>query len=507
MTMGSSLKTVLIALVLGLVMVAPASSRDDDAVVGKLLSEALKARGDEYRACRSQVVSLGEAALPLLKRKAVDPDWHVAAIAAAIAGRIEQPDLYQTLEDGVKSAVGFAWAAEPEPRLTILHGALEPILPAYYSGSDKAEQARRRQKTLDLWGGPDGTAFMIEAMLKGCETPTGGKKHFAGWRDLGRDFCTARLGISTQPMALPALLEALQSPEFEDIANAAAYAFKGVEKQKAEGPLVALLNATKRPQQDYIVQALANIKSARAAGFLPALVDNTDSFQITRQLVEIGGTEAAQALVTMLTRPNEFVRCSAAEALTQMKAVEAVGPLIGLLEDRSERVRAHAAQSLGAFQDARATDAAINALRDSSWWVRSSAANGLGSSGDKRAVPALMHAVTDSKPEVRGSAITALAQMGDSVAADVILAGLNDPERYVRIEAARAQGTVKDPRAVEPLIEMLAYGDYEERLPARLALRDITGVSRNDAQQWREWWAVSNDKFRDKKPFESGWVK
>lgn len=466
---------------------------------------AATATGSTYRDLRDQIVAMGPSALPSLKNQAGSRDWRVAELAKAMAGRIERPDVYSALDKEVKGAVGFAERAHPAPTQTILGWALAPIAEYGRMSGSKLEQEKRREKTLKLWGGEDGTAYMIETMLKGWETPPGGKKPYPRWSDLGRDFCTARLGISTQPVALEALLEVLSLPEYEDIANPAAMAFRGIEKRKAEGPLRELLRTLQRPRRDYVVKALANIKSKYAAPYLAELAANSDSFVIGGQLVEIGGPEAAQALLKMLKDPNDFVKCHAIDRLGQLTPPEAVGPLIETLNSGSEKVRASAAGVLGAFKDRRATDALIGVVQSSpSWWVRSRAADGLGRSGDRRAVPVLIRASSDKSEDVRSAVVTALARMGDPAGADVILAGLNDTSVSVRMSAVRAQKTVQDPRAVDRLFEIFAHGTYQEQLPAKLALRDVTGGWFGTAEQWQEWWSANKDSFRDKQPFQDG---
>jgi len=48
---------------------------------------------------------------------------------------------------------------------------------------------------------------------------------------------------------------------------------------------------------------------------------------------------------------------------------------------------------------------------------------------------------------------------------------------------------IKDPRAVEPLIETLKDNDFVVRYAAKYALTKITNTDLGeDVTKWREWW-------------------
>ena len=120
--------------------------------------------------------------------------------------------------------------------------------------------------------------------------------------------------------------------------------------------------------------------------------------------------------------------------------------------------------------------------------VSRSAARELGRLGNPRALQPLADLLGD--PEVNESAAEALIRIG-SKAVDVLAGALRSENLLARRTAARALGDIRDPRGVDPLITVLqGDSDYAVRTTAATALGQI--------KDQRAIWALVNTlKLRD----------
>jgi HEAT repeat protein len=138
-----------------------------------------------------------------------------------------------------------------------------------------------------------------------------------------------------------------------------------------------------------------------------------------------GQSDNVSALIADLSSPDAGVRMKAVNALGQAKDPRAVEPLIGALNDTDFGVRSRAPLALGEI-GAPAVESLIAALKHPYSNVRQGAAMALGIIKDPRAVEPLIDAI-----KVKGQDFNA------------------------RDDAAWALSAIKDPRAVDPLIALL----------------------------------------------------
>ena len=76
---------------------------------------------------------------------------------------------------------------------------------------------------------------------------------------------------------------------------------------------------------------------------------------------------------------------------------------------------------------------------------------------------ALMVSLTTDKDDtVRQAALTVLANHGTKEQVPQLIKALNDPDAGVRTTVARGLGRIKDPRAIEPLANLLATGQSDQ---------------------------------------------
>ncbi len=82
----------------------------------------------------------------------------------------------------------------------------------------------------------------------------------------------------------------------------------------------------------------------------------------------------------------------------------------------------------------------------------------------------------------------------------ILLTLINDTSPAVRRAAIEKIGEIKDPRAIEPLIETLKDKDNDSNvvLSAKDALLKITGTGNDfwrDITKWKEWWQENKSKY------------
>jgi HEAT repeat protein len=149
---------------------------------------------------------------------------------------------------------------------------------------------------------------------------------------------------------------------------------------------------------------------------------------------------------------NPHVRAAAARALGDLGRKEAVPDLVILLRDPEGYVRSAAAQSLGKLGDRSAIQPLIGVLVGEQ--VPGQEGSGTG----------LIIGTTDQLPELARLKIVeekigAIRALGDLQAAEavdpIIKYGLKSDDAGIRAEAAFGLGKIRDPRAIDPLREVV----------------------------------------------------
>jgi HEAT repeat protein len=121
--------------------------------------------------------------------------------------------------------------------------------------------------------------------------------------------------------------------------------------------------------------------------------------QAFASLVELGGDEAAQAVVARLRRglPPQLIE-AAIDSLVLLNRPSLAPPLLELTQHRRIQIRIKAMQALASLQMKSAQSALLYALDDPSSEVRSAAVQALASVGNARALPALYTAAERGVP-------------------------------------------------------------------------------------------------------------
>lgn len=114
----------------------------------------------------------------------------------------------------------------------------------------------------------------------------------------------------------------------------------------------------------------------------------------------------------------------------------------------------------------------IAALADEDWAIREEAATLLGTMRDPRAVGPLVSLLRDSDRAVREAAIGALTAIGEP-SVPVLGLCLSDPQTSVQEAASTVLASIADRRVLRPLIESLKNSDWIVRMQVARALGHI----------------------------------
>lgn len=170
-----------------------------------------------------------------------------------------------------------------------------------------------------------------------------------------------------------------------------------------------------------------------------------------RTIINIG-IQAAQPLIAALKDDDAELRSKVVCALGEIKDSRAVEPLIGILRDKSSGVRQEAIVSLGKIGDRCAVEPLIAMLNDEDERVVDVAADVFWYFKDVRAVEPLIGSL---KRQPSARIIEALGELGDPRAVEPLVNLLKD--NYYEDNVLRALGKLKDSRAVEPIIAKFYY--------------------------------------------------
>lgn len=184
------------------------------------------------------------------------------------------------------------------------------------------------------------------------------------------------------------------------------------------------------------------------------------------------GPGIAELLTRALEYGNEDLRYWVTVVFRRM-GTAGIDQLLEALQDSNSNVAYFAASALAEVADPRVVRPLIRALGSSSWPVRNAASTSLSLLGDM-SIEQLVNSIEDEHEDVAFWVAKTLKRIGRSAIPEVVrlLKKGADEQRFY---AAKALGQLRDPRAVEPLIEALTDGHEWVRLYAAIALGEIGG--------------------------------
>jgi HEAT repeat protein len=246
----------------------------------------------------------------------------------------------------------------------------------------------------------------------------------------------------------------LQDDQYALVRDRAADALARPNDEKAVAALVQAIVSENREARFHAHEAIISCKAVSA---LPQLAKHVhDSNRDVREKIvrifgEIGGSDQVPYVTDALNDPDPVVRLAAVQALRKLQGVGMVESLETKCNDADPNVRAESARALGNIGDRKAVPKLVELLHDDNGFVRSAAAESLGQLGDRTATVALIQVLTGEKPHpAQGSEQDGLVISAQSGALPEI-ARLKLVEE--KINATKALGDIRDPVAVDALIE------------------------------------------------------
>lgn len=272
----------------------------------------------------------------------------------------------------------------------------------------------------------------------------------------------------TAPKAVKAEIETLRSGDTMADGAAKRAAARGLAEKgrKAKGAILALITTwTWSPKRE---RPQSRLKAARRRSLLMGLRSD-----IGKALNSMGAV-AVEPLSAALKSRSTILR-EQAKVLRRMSDPGAVTPLITGLNDENALVRTTCAEALGGIGKERAIRPLFEAMGDRDAHVRTAAASALVEIGTPRAFKKLLDGLRSDDPTIHEAAkvLGKLRKPADPQVVDILIAALEDRDERVQVTVAKALGSLRDPRAVTPLISQLGSPHASVHRQVRRALDRI----------------------------------
>jgi HEAT repeat protein len=288
------------------------------------------------------------------------------------------------------------------------------------------------------------------------------------------------------------LIEFLRAEE-TDLRMHAALALGEHEELSAASALISALNDPDVNVRYHVIEALGKLRATEAVAPLLAVAESRDfflSFAALDALAEIGDGSVSGRIVLLLD--DDLLREAALRTIGRVGGSTDIGNVVELLNDDVSLAPVVAAAAVEIFSRHCGLDEGVRAIIDKAREAVNSASltrlSEVLGSANKNDLPALIEfagwfddeslreklvdLLRDS--DMRERAASALAMQGaNSVEALIDELGSEEPE--IREAAATALGRVGDPRAVEPLAELLEDGTVSDRRAALHAMIELGG--------------------------------
>jgi HEAT repeat protein len=313
----------------------------------------------------------------------------------------------------------------------------------------------------------------------------------------------------------------LQDDQYALVRDRAADALARPNDEKAVAALVQAIVSENREARFHAHEAIISCKAVSALPQLAKHVHDANRDvreKILRIFGEIGGSDQVPYVTDALNDPDPVVRLAAVQALRKLQGAGMLESLESKCSDPDPNVRAESARALGTIGDRKAVSNLVELLRsDDNGFVRSAAAESLGQLGDRTATAFLIQVLTGEKPRpAQGSgqdglvisaqpgalpefaklklveekivATKALGDIRDPVAVDALIeSGLKAEDPGLRAESAVSLGKIAEPRAVQPLEATVR--PYYDTAPD-----DSQGVTISSGQQVDETARIRKEK-------------
>lgn len=144
------------------------------------------------------------------------------------------------------------------------------------------------------------------------------------------------------------------------------------------------------------------------------------------------------------------------------------------------------------------------AIKSSDWFMRDAGLQAMAKVNPKEAVRWARHLVSDPALVVRTSAIKTLKTLNDKESMPLLWEKLYSQQNYrgqqslwVRHHIVSALGDFAEKGQEEKFVKILEDKDSRLHIPAKKALRKLTGVTpvagKKEAHFWQEWWSANKE--------------
>jgi HEAT repeat protein len=248
--------------------------------------------------------------------------------------------------------------------------------------------------------------------------------------------------------------------------------------ERALYPLIRALRDENAGVQDAAMRALISIGGEAAAYMtLPLLRENANLRNTALIILTAIGPVVVPLLKVLLSDRDEDVRKFALDLIGDIKTCDYPEELVRLLEsDPNPNVRAAASRAIGLLNYREAVPALIAGLHDDEW-VCFSVLEALSQFSAESSVEPIGNLLNNPSPALRYAAIEALGKIGSTRGSEILHAYLpkaDDMEKSAVVKSLVEAGLAPSMAGVaETLMNMLAHGDWEDRLIAIRGLTDI----------------------------------
>jgi HEAT repeat protein len=283
----------------------------------------------------------------------------------------------------------------------------------------------------------------------------------------------ARTGKKPSMSDLAQIARAVMSLNRIKMAEAMAGKTDGKESEAAVNPAVALKNPDAEARRK-AVEALGAKRDPRLIGTLADALRDENSAVRSAAAQALSNIREPQVVEPMIRALSMEKDGKISSAIFKLGTV-AVEPLLHALESAPADIEKKVRLLLKRIQDPLSLEALIGSLEDDDRAIRIRATWELKSRVRDQKTPemvsALLTALKDSEPEVRKNAAEALGEIKDPRAVEPLLEALKDPSSVS--VASLALSEIKDPRALPVLLKMLGDESQASREGAATALARI----------------------------------
>jgi len=381
------------------------------------------------------------------------PVEHTQSDLEALIRKLSSPDPSERVKAIQEIGTIGQQAVPAIPSLVDMLGDTESV--TFYTGSIPAlpTSAAKESLTVLVQIGKPGVESLISA-LKDRNSEV-------------RKNAAEALGQMNDARAVEPLIKVSRVDDDTTARKNAIEALGNIKDARAVEPVLELLNDRRTVIQNASFDALAKLAEAAKERLdlqtLSVILENKN--MVVRQLAitklaEIPRRESAELLIPYLGDQDMSIRNNITEALKKI-GEPAADPLVQALKNDDISTVITAVVILGDFKEKRAAEPMSSLLHYQSEdrpleaaKLRAETANSLGKIGDAHAVQSLIAALKDEYPPVRERAKWALIEIGEP-AVEPLTKALHNFDPGIQVNIAKILGEIKDPSAVEPLIQAL----------------------------------------------------